>query len=210
MSVDTVGNYGWTSADAPESCQYLAPRVLDLLRILNAARILDLGAGNGALCGLIHGDGREVVGMECDHIGLELARARHPDIKFYQYAVNDEPAVLLRDEAPFDAVVSTEVVEHLYAPHQLPIYARAVLKDGGYLVVSTPYHGYFKNLVLSLLDKWDAHHTALWHGGHIKFWSRASLSRLLTENGLRVLSFAGVGRVPYLWKSMILVAQRTT
>jgi hypothetical protein len=49
----------------------------------------------------------------------------------------------------------------------------------------------------------------LWHGGHIKFWSRATLSQLLRDNGFTVIDFSGVGRVPYLWKSMVLVAQKT-
>jgi hypothetical protein len=75
-------------------------------------------------------------------------------------------------------------------------------------VVSTPYHGYLKNLVISLLDKWDSHHTALWHGGHIKFWSQSTLTQLFSENGFTVCGFFGVGRVPFLWKSMIIVGQK--
>jgi 2-polyprenyl-6-hydroxyphenyl methylase/3-demethylubiquinone-9 3-methyltransferase len=109
----------------------------------------------------------------------------------------------------FDAAVSTEVIEHLYAPHLLPRFAHALVRPGGHLVLTTPYHGYWKNLALSLFDKWDHHHTALWHGGHIKFFSRRTLTRLLTENGWQVRRFRGIGRLPGLWKSMLLVAQRT-
>jgi len=75
------------------------------------------------------------------------------------------------------------------------------------LVISTPYHGYIKNLALSVFDKWDSHHTPLWHGGHIKFWSRKTLTQLLEDNGFKVIGFSGVGRIPYLWKSMILIAK---
>jgi 2-polyprenyl-3-methyl-5-hydroxy-6-metoxy-1,4-benzoquinol methylase len=108
-----------------------------------------------------------------------------------------------------DAVVSTEVIEHLFSPHLLPIYAFKVLNSKGYIILTTPYHGYLKNLLLSLFGKWDKHHTPLWHGGHIKFWSRATLTQLLSENGFKVIGFSGVGRVPYLWKSMVIVAQKT-
>jgi hypothetical protein len=48
----------------------------------------------------------------------------------------------------------------------------------------------------------------LWHGGHIKFWSRNTLSLLLQESGFEVVAFSGVGRFPYLWKSMVLVARK--
>lgn len=209
MSENLVQDYGWSSSEGPPSCGYIGPRVLQILGRLGARRVLDLGAGNGALCAALAQAGYEVCGVEQDQAGLELARRSLPGVAFHRYGVQDDPALLLRQEAPFDAVVSTEVVEHLYAPHLLPLYAAAVLREGGHLVLSTPYHGYLKNLALSLLDGWDIHHTPLWHGGHIKFWSRATLTRLLEENGFRVVGFSGVGRLPYLWKSMVLVAQKT-
>jgi 2-polyprenyl-6-hydroxyphenyl methylase/3-demethylubiquinone-9 3-methyltransferase len=105
-------------------------------------------------------------------------------------------------------VVSTEVIEHLFSPHHLPIFAFKVLANGGWLVVSTPYHGYWKNLALCVMNKWDFHHDPLWHGGHIKFWSRNTLSKLMMNNGFEVVEFHGVGRIAYLWKSMILVCRK--
>jgi hypothetical protein len=75
-------------------------------------------------------------------------------------------------------------------------------------IISTPYHGYLKNLVLALGNKWDLHFTPLWDCGHIKLWSRKTLSQLLNEGGFRVVRFIGAGRVPFLWKSMIMVAPK--
>jgi predicted RNA methylase len=43
-------DYGWTSQQGPSSCSYLVPEVLNILRELKPQRVLDLGAGNGALC----------------------------------------------------------------------------------------------------------------------------------------------------------------
>ena len=123
---------------------------------------------------------------------------------FYNLGVQDDPDVVVAAEGLFDAVVSTEVIEHLFSPHLLPQFARALLRENGKLIVTTPYHGYLKNLALSVAGKWDHHHTALWHGGHIKFFSRTTLTKLLEENGFRVVAFHGVGRAPYLWKSMML------
>ncbi|MGI8567926.1 MAG: class I SAM-dependent methyltransferase [Methylocella sp.] len=117
------------------------------------------------------------------------------------YGVQDDPRLLLSQEKPFDAVVSTEVIEHLFSPHLLPQYAAAVLKEGGYLLITTPYHGYLKNLALSIFDKWDFHHPVLRNGGHIKFWSQATLTELLSQNGFRVIAFGGVGRFPYCGKA---------
>jgi 2-polyprenyl-3-methyl-5-hydroxy-6-metoxy-1,4-benzoquinol methylase len=208
MGENTIDNYGWTSAQAPHSCGYITPRILKILKELRVQRVLDVGAGNGKLCSELSRLGYQAVGIEHDKQGVEIARMNFPKIPFYNFGVQDNPADLLAQETSFDAVVSTEVVEHLFSPHLLPIYARGVLREGGFLVLTTPYHGYLKNLVLSVLNKWDSHHTPLWHGGHIKFWSRATLGKLIREHGFNVIGFSGVGRFPYLWKSMILIGQK--
>jgi 2-polyprenyl-3-methyl-5-hydroxy-6-metoxy-1,4-benzoquinol methylase len=211
LSNDIVTTYGWDSASSPASCGYVAPMVLKILKRIGARRVLDLGCGNGELCSQLAREGYDVVGVEVSSDGVRIARQAHPGIPFHNFGVHDDPQVLLGRESDrlFDAVVSTEVIEHLYAPHLLPTYARDVLVDDGHLIVSTPYHGYTKNLMLSLFNHWDRHHTPLWHGGHIKFWSAATLSRLLQDNGFHVTGFCGVGRLPYLWKSMILTARKS-
>jgi len=139
-------------------------------------------------------------------VGALAASGRSGAI-FKQVGVYDPPQLL--EESAFDAVVSTEVIEHLFSPAALPVFAKAVLKPGGYLIVTTPYHGWLKNVLIALTGKWDSHHTPLWEGGHIKFWSRRTLTTLLEENGFSVSQFLGAGRVFGLWKSMILVARVT-
>jgi 2-polyprenyl-3-methyl-5-hydroxy-6-metoxy-1,4-benzoquinol methylase len=207
--VNVVESYGWESVAAPESSSYLTPKDLRILESLKVKRVCDLGAGNGTLVAALRQTGFYAAGVEYDKEGVELSRKNYPDINFYNLGVQDDPAqLLLAEKQPFDAVVSTEVIEHLFSPHLLPKFASQILTEGGYLVVSTPYHGYLKNLALSIFDKWDKHHTALWHGGHIKFWSRKTLTQLLEQNGFKVVTFHGVGRAPFVWKSMILVAKR--
>lgn len=208
MTGNVVENYGWDNEQGPESCNYITPEVIKIIKSLKVNRILDLGSGNGTLCGQLKNIGLSVVGVEYDKSGVEISKTNHKDINFYNFGVQDNPTELLRTEKKFDAVVSTEVVEHLFSPHLLPRYAHVVLNNGGYLVISTPYHGYIKNLALSIFDAWDKHHTPLWHGGHIKFWSKNTLGRLLADNGFEVVGFSGVGRLPYLWKSMILIAKK--
>jgi 2-polyprenyl-3-methyl-5-hydroxy-6-metoxy-1,4-benzoquinol methylase len=207
MSVE-VDDYGWRTHEAACSAGYVTPYVVATLRAIRARRVLDLGCGNGALCGELARAGHEVVGTDYDAAGVEIARARNPCVRFHRLGVADDPADLLAREAPFDAVVSTEVIEHLHAPHLLPRFAAAVLRPSGRLIVTTPYHGYAKNLALSVFDRWDHHHTALWHGGHVKFFSRRTLAALLEANGFEVEAFTGLGRLPWLWRSMGMLARR--
>jgi 2-polyprenyl-3-methyl-5-hydroxy-6-metoxy-1,4-benzoquinol methylase len=205
--VNAVTEYGWGTDAEPESCGYIAPKLLELLKNYKIHRVCDLGSGNGALVGELQRTGYSVVGVEYAADGVSIAQTKYPEVHFYNLGVQDDPLLVRNVEGVFDAVVSTEVVEHLFSPHQLPEFARGLLNTGGLLVVTTPYHGYLKNLALSLFGKWDHHHTALWHGGHIKFWSRGTLTKLLEDNGFEVIAFHGVGRIPFLWKSMVLVGR---
>ena len=209
MNKAQLKDYGWNGGLAPESCGYIAPVVMQVLASLKPNSVLDLGCGNGALCSYLLAHGYGTAGVERDAAGLQLARTSCPEAKFYQLDMGDDPMEILTDwPSGFDVVVSTEVVEHLYLPRQLPRFARAVLRPGGYLLITTPYHGYLKNLALSILGHWDKHHGPLWDGGHIKFFSRRTLSSMLEEEGFSVRKFQGVGRAPWLWKSMLLLAQR--
>ncbi|RYG16437.1 MAG: methyltransferase domain-containing protein, partial [Chitinophagaceae bacterium] len=106
-------------------------------------------------------------------------------------------------------IISTEVIEHLYDPRSFIRFCKGILLNngGGNLIITTPYHGYIKNLALAIFGKWDSHADPLWDGGHIKLWSKKTLTKLLTEEGFAVTDFVGTGRVPYLWKSMIVKAK---
>jgi len=61
---------------------------------------------------------------------------------------------------------------------------------------------------MALSGKTDAHFTALWDHGHIKFWSVRTLGELLGEVGFSDVRFERVGRIPPLAKSMIALARR--
>ena len=109
--------YGWTSAQAPCSCDVLTPRIIRILRQLGVATVLDVGCGNGVLCSRLQREGFAVAGAEYDQAGCELARQAHPCIPFFHVGVYDSPAPILESRPEgFDCVVSTEVVEHLYSP----------------------------------------------------------------------------------------------
>jgi 2-polyprenyl-3-methyl-5-hydroxy-6-metoxy-1,4-benzoquinol methylase len=177
--------------------------VLALVAKYRAKSVLDAGCGNGALSGALAAAGHDVIGVDADSQGVGIAAKRYPAANFAVGLFGDVPP-----RTNFDMVVSTEVVEHLYSPHELPDYAFRALRPGGMFAISTPYHGYLKNLALSVTNGWDKHHTVDWHGGHIKFWSRETLGQLLTKSGFELIDFVGVGRMPYLWKSMILVARK--
>ena len=185
-------DFGFKSVQQGHMHARFMPHVLALSGPLGAnVRVLDVGCGNGFTCGEFLKRGCKVVGIDLSREGIEIARLAHPTGRFELLPADDKLLANLREE-PFDLVISTEVVEHLYAPRE---YARGcfnALKPGGRFICTTPYHGYLKNLALSLVGRWDAHANPLWDGGHIKLWSRHTLAALLREAGFENLQFRGV------------------
>lgn len=207
-SMTVYKEYGYADASEPYSHSYVLPQVLKLCPPLGpSTRVLDVGCGNGFNAGQFIGRGCQVVGIDLSEKGITLARQSYPRGRFEVMAADDKLLANL-DEPAFDLIVSTEVVEHLYDPRSYAKGCFSALRPGGRFILSTPYHGYLKNLTLSLLDKWDRHINPLWDGGHIKFWSRKTLWALLDESGFVNPQFRGAGRLPYLWMSMVMSADR--
>ena len=196
--------YGFDSADATHTVRYLLPPILELAgRLPPGTRVLDVGSGNAYVLGQFLQRGCTGVGIDLSEEGIAIARKTYPQARFEVPPADDEILNNLQ-EVPFDIVLSTEVVEHLYDPRAYARGCLTALKPGGRFICSTPYHGYLKNLVIAAAGKWDSHASPLWDGGHIKLWSRESLSTLFVETGFQNLQFRGAGRLPFLWMSMVL------
>lgn len=122
-------------------------------------KVLDLGCGNGSFSNLLATQGFEVTGIEESASGIAQAQQAYPKCRFIQGNIY---ALDLTDlYQSFDIVLSAEVIEHLFYPKELVRVARQCLYPGGSLILTTPYHGYFKNLALALTGKMDTHFTAL-------------------------------------------------
>ncbi len=203
-----VPEYGYDDSTPRLSAAYIRPAVDTVLPDqASGRRVLDMGCGNGHNARWLSEKGWKVTGIDASQQGVTQARMAVPDGRFEVGEITEEFIASLNEE-PFDLVISTEVVEHVYAPRIWARSAFAALRPGGMLICSTPYHGYLKNLMISLENGWDRHINPLWDGGHIKFWSPTTLRALLSEAGFGDFGFVGAGRLPYLWKSMVITARK--
>ena len=197
--------YAYSNSNSGHHHAYLLPLLLPMLSAHKdlsgfKLRVLDIGCGNGSLSHVIAQNGYEVVGVE-ESSGFRFACLSYPDCQFIQASIYDLPYSQL--ENSFVVVISSEVIEHLFYPRELVRAAKKCLKPNGRLILTTPYHGYLKNIVLAVSGKFDRHFTVLWDGGHIKFFSVATLTDLLASEGLTNINFKFAGRFLYFWKSML-------
>jgi 2-polyprenyl-3-methyl-5-hydroxy-6-metoxy-1,4-benzoquinol methylase len=150
--------YSYVDSNPVHHHDYLISPLLELLSQATPThqakpRVLDLGCGNGSLSNLIGQQGYEVVGVEDSEQGVAIARQSFPDCNFIKASIYDLPYSELANS--FDIVISAEVIEHLLYPRELVRAAKKCLKPNGRLILTTPYHGYLKNLVLATSGKMD-------------------------------------------------------
>jgi len=203
----SFSDYGW-SQQMPHTESYLWESLQLLIKelVVDKAQVLDLSFGNRALVVMLARWGYRPIGVQPSSSAIQLARQQSRHLKFHQASA--DPAELASLALPaFDVVLSTEVVEYVYLPRRWAAAAYSVLKPGGVLICPNPCQDYLKNCASVCSGKLDAPFSALWDGGHIKFWSSRTLTALLQETGFHVMAFRAVC---WLQKSMILVARKPT
>jgi 2-polyprenyl-6-hydroxyphenyl methylase/3-demethylubiquinone-9 3-methyltransferase len=209
--LQSISGYVYSDFETNPSHDYLLPTVFAELDKLKAclgdreARMFELGCGNGSVAAKLNTRGWDIIGIDPSVEGIEQASKAYPGLKLAQGSAYDN---LVETYGTFPVLMSLEVVEHVYAPRDYAKTAFNLLEPGGTAIFSTPYHGYLKNLAMALTGKMDAHFTALWDHGHIKFWSEKTLTELLVEAGFEAPRYLKVGRIPALAKSMVAIARR--
>jgi len=148
-------------------------------------RILDLGCGgghNGAL--LKRAGAREVVGVELDAGAAAHARTRLDAVVQGDLARLD--LARLSDE-PFDAILASDVLEHLAEPEAVLAHALTRLRPGGAVVVSLPNVAHVVVFANLLMKRWPRRSSGIFDRTHLRFFAKRDMVGLLEGAGLRVL-----------------------
>jgi len=99
--------------------------VIDALANLpGGASVLDIGCGNGCLAAELSGRGLSVTGIDASWDGIVLAQQAYPGVRFLRASVYDEE--WFDAVGRVDAVIASEVLEHLFRPRVLLRAARRV------------------------------------------------------------------------------------
>jgi len=103
---------------------------------LDGKNVLDIGWGDGVLSYMISKEGAQVSGIDYSDIAIEFAKEKTKDvtIDFRQGSAYELPF----EDNSFDAVVSSDVIEHLDDVPQYLSEINRVCKDDAKVVISTP------------------------------------------------------------------------
>jgi len=140
-----VDHYKNAALQSPESNNYCGlrihalPGLHELLGnicsnyLKRGAHILDLAAGSGAMSMRLKDLGFQPVAA--DYV-LENFRAK--DIPFHQLDLNENFSEKIRNNRHFDAIMASEIIEHLENPFHFFRQCSELLKPEGVLILSTP------------------------------------------------------------------------
>ena len=113
------------------------------------ARILDIAAGQGNFSLLLAELGYDVTWNDLRADLMDYVRLKHErgSIRFAPGNVFD-----LAFPSRFDAIVMTEIIEHVAHPDALLTKAAHLVRPGGYIVMTTPNGAYFRNTLPKFSD----------------------------------------------------------
>jgi 2-polyprenyl-3-methyl-5-hydroxy-6-metoxy-1,4-benzoquinol methylase len=142
-----------------------------------SGELLDFGAGTGELLKVLdHFDGLTVHGADILARPADLA----PRISWHQQDLNDE----LKDfKEHFDAVVCSEVIEHLENPRSTLRNIAGLLKPGGKLILTTPNQENIRSFLTLVFRGHFAAFLGPEYPAHITALLRMDLARISREAG---------------------------
>jgi cyclopropane fatty-acyl-phospholipid synthase-like methyltransferase len=179
---------------------------LDRLGVSPGDWLLDAGCGGGRHCFGAADRGANVVGLDLDVEGLQLARAglrEHAEAGGHKVRGGVLRGDVFRLPFPagtFDRIVCAEVVEHVHDYADALRELTRVLRPGGTMAVTIPTAP-TEHVYLRLCDEYFES-----PGGHIRIFRPRELARAMARVGLQVdgTSFAHALHSPY-WAIRCLV-----
>jgi SAM-dependent methyltransferase len=152
--------------------------------------VLEVGCGDGSFTADLANKFSNVTAIDISAGQLAENAKRMPAIKFQQHDVSE---TFPFPDASFDVIWCSEVLEHLFEPAFALREMHRILKPNGRLLVTVPYHGRFKNILISLFN-WDEHFVP--SSPHIRFYTNNSLSKIVSAAKFHSIKIktCGMGR----------------
>jgi methionine biosynthesis protein MetW len=149
-------------------------------------RVLDLGVGDGALLKyLIETRGIEGWGLDVAPSAVEFCREQGLNVALsdINQPVDQTIRALFGEDAAFDYVILSEIIEHLPDPEALLERLRPFARKG--VIVSIPNTGFHQHRLRLLLGRFPLQWVVT-PGEHLRYWTRADFYWWARQLGFRV------------------------
>jgi len=146
------------------------------------SRVLDVGCGTGPLSQAVSKMvGCTIVGAEPSPQRASAGRERGVET-FTGYLTDD----LLSRFGTSDAILLTNVLEHLVDPMDMLLLAQRALRPGGHIVASVPNVAHWTARLRLLFGKFDYSAIGIMDAIHLRWFTRPSVRALFEDAGLKV------------------------
>ena len=164
---------------------------------------MDFGCGAGRLLQEIVKSfpNNQYVGTDLSQEGLKRAKTNLPNIKFVKTEGGKRLPFLTSE---FDTILATDVIEHVYDVSTLLSEWHRILKPDGKIIISTPYFGFIKNIIVDMIGFEKVFDPT---GPHIRFFTDQSLKTTLAKHGFKVLQTSHFGRFFPISRGVLMVAK---
>jgi SAM-dependent methyltransferase len=143
----------------------------------DAEEVLEIGCGRGLTGELL----QQRLGCRVTGVDLNPLVAKEAGRRLHRVVCGDIEELDL--DGPFDAVVATELFEHLVDPVEFLKRVRSLLRPGGRAVISTPNVGHYSTVRDLLHGRWDYLPIGLLCYTHLRFFTRSTLTDLVEAAG---------------------------
>lgn len=149
--------------------------------------VLDVGCGDASFTKDLVRYSPDVTAVDISAVQIARNRRRFGGITFLRHDLAD--GLPFPDDA-FAAIWCSEVLEHLFDPAFTLREMQRIMRPGGRLLVTVPYHGRFKDVLIALF-KWDEHFVP--SNSHIRFYTKNTLGRLAAKAGFAAIEMKTCG-----------------
>ena len=152
--------------------------------------VVDLGCGNGAIISemIKINEDAEYIGLDASQKAIKEAEKNVPSEKFE--VIWDGGCFPLLSES-VDFIFCSEVIEHMNDIGNAFREMSRVLKKGGKVLITTPYHGTVKDVIIALFH-FEEHYDV--KGPHIRFFTEKALFGCMNEVGIEPTDYGYYGR----------------
>ena len=188
----------------PEWNEENLERILKFCSDKIQGRVLDVGCGDGFFTAQIlqRFNLKNVYGLDISSKAVDLARLKHPEIKFRQSALNHIP----EETSSIDSVTMIEVIEHLIDIEGTLKELFRVMKPGGILLITTTDFNWLKQVIIAMFFFEKYFYPT---NPHIRFFKKSTLADLLSKNGFSIIKYAWNGNyLKIMPRGQMILAQK--